>query len=393
MAVHIIFISPNINRSRMNIGIDARKLGKTGIGRYVQELTKELAEQNPKDNFYLIVSPNYKDHLDDDLVEQENVSAHISLAGYYSLSEQLDFGRELDRLGLDLIHFPNFNVPQFIKTPYVITVHDLTLLHYPGRRMFFGKRLFYRYVLGKALKRAQYIITDSKDSKRDIKSFMSHGRIRNKKKIRVVPLAAARIFKEKVSKLHQSQGIKSLGLASPYFLAVGSDLKHKNIRRIIKAFLKLAKGSDQPYKLALVGKYNQTGPILNLINNSDTLATRVTVMGAVTDKELRILYKGAQALVFVSLKEGFGLPILEAFKAGCLVITSNKSSMKEIAGKGAIIVDPQKTDSIYAAMRDSVEKPKLVLKKKMVGRKIAKKYSWSKTARLTYAIYEKAIEE
>jgi len=377
----------------MNIGIDGRKLGKTGIGRYVQELIKELAERNPKDHWHIIVSPNYRDYLDEELASLENVSAHITLARYYSLTEQLDFGRELDRLGLDLIHFPNFNVPQIIKTPFVITVHDLTLLKYPGRRMFFGKRIFYKFVLGRALKRALYIITDSKDAKKDIKKFMARGRIRNKKRIKVVPLAAAKIFKEKLSKLHHRQSLKDLGMSNPYFLAVGSDLRHKNITRIINAYWQLIKEDDTPYKLALVGKYSQDGPIMTMIHRSDTLSSRVSVMGAVSDGELRTLYKGAQALVFTSLKEGFGLPILEAFKTGCVVITSNRSSMKELAGNGAILVNPLSTDEIKGAMRQSIDKLKLVAKKKAEGRKIAKKYSWSKTARLTYAIYEKAIKD
>lgn len=382
----------------MRIGIDARKIGPTGIGRYVTELLLEfIADPKSQVEWHLFVLPESRSLIPAAILNSKKVMIHNTNAGYYSLAERFLFAKEIDRLGLDLIHFPNFNIPFGLKTKAVTTIHDLTLLYYPGRRMFWGKRWFYRLVLAWALKKSTAIMTDSRDAASDIRQFAKQRNIALQQRLQVVYLGVNKYFSAKVTKREIKHQLKLLSLVNPYYLVVASDLVHKNVIRTLKAFtLTVSQKSTIPHKLVLVGRFERGGLVERFIESHPILKDRVLIVGAVSNEILRALYAEATGLVFCSLKEGFGLPILEAYSVGCPVITSSTSSMKEIAGEAAYLANPNNEDSISKAMVKllNLKKDGRELKKRLaIGKEIANSYSWRKTAQQVMTVYLNACHK
>ncbi|MDO8472088.1 MAG: glycosyltransferase family 1 protein [bacterium] len=379
----------------MRIGLDARKLGPTGIGRYVNELLQAAVKLDPTIEWHLFVQPDYRQTIELSLAKNKQISFHVTEVGYYSWREQFGWARELDRYGLDLIHFPNFNIPRGLRTRAVTTIHDLTLLNYPGRRMFWGKRWLYGQVLKRSLRQAAAIITDSQDSATDIRQFAHQNGLKLGHRLQVIVLGVSDYFWAEVRQRELNAELALLNLVNPFFLVVASDFKHKNVILTLQAFAKLvAKTKSLPHKLVLVGRFGVSGVTEQWLNEHESIKNRVLIAGVVNNETLRALYHQATALVFCSLKEGFGLPILEAYAVGCPVITSNRSSMRELARGAALLVDPTNVTTITQAMSKMLPQSaftKTKIKQQSLGKKIARSYSWSKCAKQLLKIYQHVI--
>lgn len=375
----------------MRIGIDARKLGPTGIGRYVSELLLAAVKLDSTIEWHLFVMPDYEKIIEPSLAKNNQLSFHVTTVGYYSWREQFGWARELDRYGLDLIHFPNFNIPRRLKTKAVTTIHDLTLLSYPGRRMFWGKRWLYGQVLQRSLRQAAAVITDSQDSATDIRQLAKRSDLKLGKRLQIIPLGVSDFFWAKVWQREINAELGLLNLVNPFFLVVASDFKHKNVTTILRAFAALvAKTKSLPHKLVLVGRFGVNGATEQWLKEHEAIKNRVLIAGVVNNETLRALYHQATALVFCSLKEGFGLPILEAYACGCPVITSNRSSMSELAQGGALLVDPTNITAITQALSKMLPQSlysNTKTKQQLLGKKIARSYSWSKCAQAVLNIY------
>lgn len=384
-----------MTRRSPSVGVDARTLGATGIGRYVTELVAAMAPEHPDARFSLFVRQDATDLIDDRLGRLDNVKTYTTTAKYYSLHEQLRYGAQLDHFGFDLVHYPNFNVPRFTRTPYVVTIHDLILLRWPGRVMWPGKRYLYKLVLNRSIRRARRIITISDWSRRDIIAYAENLGVRDAaKKVVAIPLALSERAGESMSPALIKKNLREIGVEQPYFLCVGAQLKHKNIHRIVKAFADLIKkGEAADYRLVVAGRRTQPAPHLDeVLAAHPEAAERVIFTGIVSDEQLRALYRGATALLFVSEIEGFGLPILEAQAAGTPVVTSTATAMPETAGDAAWLIKPDDTKGITRALKRLVagEYPASLIEK---GRANARRYSWTETAAATYQVYEEAIKD
>jgi glycosyltransferase involved in cell wall biosynthesis len=192
----------------------------------------------------------------------------------------------------------------------------------------------------------------------------------------VTPLAADASFAAPVERT----GHPTLG--RPYVLAVGTLEPRKNLERLIAAWGRLPPALQDSHTLALVGPRGwDDAPIL-----SAARAAGAQLLGGVTDDELRALYAGAAAFVYPSLYEGFGLPVLEAMAAGAPVITSNVSSLPEVAGDAALLVDPRDEAAIAEAIERVVTDPTLADDLRARGRPRAAAFSWARTARETLAV-------
>lgn len=380
---------------RYNIGIDARKLGPTGIGRYTAELVTAMATLHPTQQFHLIVLPDYQQTYWSSLAELTNISVHVTTAGYYSLAEQLRYGTEIDQLGLDLIHFPNFNTPRHLQTPMVVTVQDLTLLSYAGRKMWLGKRQLYQIALNTTLRRAAAIIVGSKDTKKDVERYMQRLKhLPARRDITVIPHGVSQIFQQPMTKTEVTAGLRDLQIVNPYFLVVGAQLQHKNVHGVLRAFINLLKEDPaRPFKLVIAGTKTEPAPHLDALLKDPTLQDRLLWMGPVDDISLRTLYKGATALVFPSFKEGFGLPVLEAFAASCPVITSKRSSLPEVGGTAAWYVDPANPAELVTAMRRTIRRTDAIKRKIAIGKRRVAQFQWSKAAAATWRVYEQVIAQ
>lgn len=377
----------------LNIGIDARKLGPTGIGRYTAELVAALALLQPQHIFHLLVLPDYQQEYWPALAALPNIVIHNTTATYYSLTEQLRYGAEIDELGLDCIHFPNFNTPRHLKTPSIVTVHDLTLLTHAGRKMWPGKRYFYKVVLNSTLQRAGAIIVGSNDTKKDVSVYMRRlGKSARERDITVIPHGVSATFMQSLTKTQITAGLRDLEIVNPYFLIVGAQLQHKNVHGVIAAFAELVRDTTLPHKLVIAGSRTEPAPHLRDLLRDPLVRERLMWLGPVDDVQLRTLYKGATALVFPSFKEGFGLPVLEAFAAGCPVITSKRSSLPEVGGTAAWYVDPASVSQLVTAMRRAIAQPDIVKRKVAIGKRRVKQFQWSKAAAATWQVYNRVIK-
>jgi glycosyltransferase involved in cell wall biosynthesis len=272
---------------------------------------------------------------------------------------------------IDVLHTSDWTEPPSAAFK-VTTVHDLAPFLYPN---LFPRDLLrnivetHRTKLSWVKEESRRIIAPTVATRDDLVKLGF-----DEAKIRVIPEAARELFYPR-SELEINAVKSKYRLHGKYMLCVGIDPR-KNTSRIIKAFEQAKAGKD--IKLIFVGqpKYQKIAEGRN-----------VRILGHVTPEELASLYSGAVALIYASLYEGFGLPILEAMSCGCPVITSNISSMKEVAGDAAILVDPYEVESI----KDAIEKVIRGVKSfKEKGIKHVKKYSWTATALETLKVYKEA---
>ncbi|HEV8283520.1 MAG TPA: glycosyltransferase family 1 protein [Chitinophagaceae bacterium] len=272
------------------------------------------------------------------------------------------------------------------NVPQSLVVHDLAFIHYPSH-IKKSHLLFYKRYLPKFLLKAKSISTVSEFSKQDI---IDHYKI-EKDKIQVVFSAAKEIFKPVSSEIIESIKNKYTD-GKEFFLYVGAIHPRKNLVNLLKAFSVFKKRQKSNFKLVLAGrlawKYDSFIQNLKKYKHRD----EVIMLGYLSEDDLVKVTGSAYALVYPSLLEGFGVPVLEAMKCHVPVITSSHSSMQEIAKDAALFVDPQNFEDIAEKMmliyKDEMLKKQLIEK----GKIIAKQYSWQRTAELLWQSILKAVD-
>jgi len=285
----------------------------------------------------------------------------------------------LRNLDVDIIHYPSHIGSFFfpIKKKLVQTIPDVIPWKLPETRNNV-RDLGYKLLTKPSIRNMDAIMTLSQSSKRDICSLFGIP----EKKVFVVPLASS--FEKPSSR--EVLKIKSkYKLSYPYFLFVGTLEPRKNLVRALQAF---ARSGLNDYHFVFVGnagwKYDDVFKTIDILG----LKNRVHVFSGVPNEDLPGFYAGSESLVFVSLYEGFGLPIVEAMSCGCPVITSSTSSMPEVGGKAALYVNPLDIDNIAQSMRDVLEKRSVLVRE---GFKQAKKFSWEIAVQKTVEVYEKVM--
>lgn len=373
----------------MHIGIDARIYGPQfgGIGRYVQELVARLITQNDGDTSYtLFVKPHTRLPTHGD-----NVCVIETPIHWYTLKEQLLLPGLFAKYPVDLMHFPHWNVPLAYNKPFVVTIHDLLLRHYPSRDastlnvpLYYLKNAAYRLVLDHALQTARHILTVSEFSKNDlITTYHIHPQ-----KITVTHLGAC-IANNKTY-------VTIPPPAHPYFLYVGVHYPHKNLAFLCDTFMSFAANYPRPLTLVLAGPHGPcTATLMQHIQklNKHSSKNAILYIENPTDATLGALYKNAHALVFPSLYEGFGIPPLEAQAHGIPVLASNTTAMPEILEKSALLISPTNSDEWHKAFNEVLnnENTRAELIKK--GFDNCKKYSWDTCASSTHALYNKILKK
>jgi glycosyltransferase involved in cell wall biosynthesis len=362
----------------MRIGIDARLWNETGVGRYIRNLVWNLQELDQKNKYVLFVNkgiPNRELGIRNDW---KVIDTDIH---WHTLDEQFRFPAVLKKENLDLVHFPYFSVPVFYNRPYVITIHDLIINHYPTGKattlpspIYYFKQLGYQFVIKQAAKNAKRIIAVSEATKKEIAQHLGI----SKDKI-VVTYEGV----DKRSKI-QDLRFKILG---KYFLYVGNAYPHKNLERLIDAFAILKKEKTE-VKLVLVGKEDYFYRRLKEKVKRLEIEEQVIFTGYVTENQLFEYYNNAIATVVPSLMEGFGLTGLEAMQAGCLVLASDIPSLKEIYQDAAIYFNPFAVNAIHATIREVLKGKKSLLSYKEKGMKRVSFFSWKRMAQETLKIYE-----
>lgn len=372
----------------MRIGIDARFFGPIGkgLGRYTQKLIEHLERIDSVNQYFIFLK---KENLEDYKLNGKNFTKVLADYNWYSWGEQIKFPRLLKKYKLDLVHFPHFNVPIFYFGKFIVTIHDLILIHFPtvrsstlGPVLYWIKFLVYKVVIKAAVLRSNRIIAVSNFTKSDILKVYPQV---PEEKIQVTYEACDDYCM--LSPAQDEKILKRYGIIKPYLVYLGNVYPHKNPERLALAFKKIeaegAKlnlifvGGDDYFYLKLK-KFVQEKQIKNIL-----------FAGFVPDHELDIIFHNALAYVRPSLYEGFELPPLEAMAKGVPVISSSHSCAHEILGDSAYYFDALDVQGIAAAVKkiagdDGLRKS--LIKK---GYDQVQKYSWRKMARETLDLYQK----
>lgn len=275
----------------------------------------------------------------------------------------------------DVVHTPLLLVPPRRHTPLVVTVHDLTFRLFPEHHSRWSRTLA-EAGLRRVVRTADAVLADSQATACDL---IAQTGIRQER-VHVVPCAADARFRP----VGYAAVLPKYGIDAPYALYVGTLEPRKNLIGVLEAFARL----DLPdVKLVVVGAKGWMYDSVFATVEKQGLASRVIFTGYVPDEDLPALMSGAGVFVYPSFYEGFGLPVLEAMQCGAPVITSNVSSLPEVAGDAALLVDPKDVCELSQAMRRLLTEPGL--REEFCGRGLeqAQKFSWQRTAEMTAQVY------
>lgn len=372
----------------MRIGIDCRLWNQTGVGRYTRNLISHLAEIDKTNSYILFFRDEEFNNVE---LPGENFEKHKAAMRWHTIKEQIYLPFLLQRYKLDVVHFPYFSVPTHYQGKFIVTIHDLILDHFDTGEastlpwiVYKAKRLAYKYVIHTTAAKAKKIIAVSHATKKEI---IDHIHI-NSNKIDVIYEGVGQEISYDKLQISKNSTI-SVVRDVPYFLYVGNAYPHKNLARLIEAFTLLVEERPEELKLVLAGKEDYFYKNLREFVKQIGIEKSVIFCGEVTDEELSLLYKNAQALVLPSLMEGFGLPGLEAMKVQCLVMASAIPAFKEIYKDAAIYFDPMdivtiKKQLVYVLSLD--KKMRETYSKAGIAR--SKMFSFETMAKETLAIYE-----
>ena len=356
----------------MRIGIDARMLGNTGIGRYLRNLLIQLATLDAPHEYVVFLQPNEELPIQQERLIPVHLSAWTPI---YSVKEQYHLPLEIRKQRIDLMHYPNFNVPLVSCCPYVVTIHDLIYYLYPEECPSIAAHYYARFMLNYAIRHARAILTVSEHSQRDLQRVFHAP----PEKIRVIPNGADELCHcpptNAADTLKERYGIKGR-----YVFYVGKHHGYKNITTLVQAFMTHQEVYQQT-QLVIAGKRDQRRyELYDLAARLDP-GGRIIFTDFVEDDGLFDLYRGASLFVFPSLYEGFGLPPLEAMACGVPVICSNAASLPEVVGDAAILADPLNIHEMADAMRVVLTDAALHRSLQVKGHAQTRRFSWEHAAR------------
>jgi glycosyltransferase involved in cell wall biosynthesis len=368
----------------MQICLDAHMIGgrETGNESYVAALAPALARQ-PGVRCVAALDPGAA--APDGWAEGQPDLARLRTAGNWArLTYTLP--RLCRERQADILHV-TYVAPLISPCPRVVTVHDVSFRRYPE---FFSARdrLLFATLLRLTLRRAAAIITDSASSRADILHFYPW----TAGKLHVVPLAASPAFRPVGSPEERQAICARFGGAHGYILAVGNLQPRKNMPRLVAAFRSLLAQGITDRQLVLVGKDALRSDQFRAEVQDLIASGHLLLPGYMPERDLPALYSAASVFVYPSLYEGFGLPILEAMACGTPVVTSSCSSMPEVAGSAALLIDPLRTEQIASALRTVLEQPSLARALAAQGRARAAQFTWDATAQQTVDVYRLALQ-
>ncbi len=369
----------------MRIGIDARLIyyQRAGIASYILGLLQGLAALGSPHEY--VVLQSRKDQ--ETLPLPPNFRRRSVWTPCHHRYERLALGVELLGTGLDVLHSPDFIPPArlFSRRRSVITVHDLAYLKYPEVLTPQSQRYYGQ--IGPAVEAADAVIAVSENTKRDLMALLDAP----EGKIHVIPEAPDPEYQPLGDQAYLDGVLGRYHLRKPYFLFVGTVEPKKNLKNLVQsyaAFRQTARGGNDLPDLVAAGRKGWLyADVFELVNKLD-LRDHVRFLGPVPRSDLVALYNGALSLVYPSIYEGFGLPILEAMACGIPVITSNVSSLPEVAGEAALSVDPLDVDALSQALARIWSSQELRAELRRKGLARARLFSWEKTARATLQVYE-----
>jgi len=363
-----------------------------GIGTYIRNVVRTLARLDRDSKYFLIGS---QDKVAECGSLPPNFHAVTLDGGDDTLKGTLDFRAIVRRLGCDLVHVPHlFWIPRGLSCPYVLTVHDLSEHMYGSRDASSLRRSLYFYLTRRVLRRAVRVIAVSQFTRNEIEKLFAIPDAR----IEVVYNAIDERFLHGHATAADRELIAQRYLVNyPFLLYAGAIRPHKNVVRIIEAFsaLKSELQKEQQFpdlKLIIIGDDLSSHPRLRRTVVRSGVQNDVRFLGFVPIEVLRIFYDVAKIFVFPSLYEGFGLPPLEAMAHGTPVVASNTSSLPEVVGNAALLVNPENVFEIRRGLQRALLDPALRERMKQRGYEQAQRFSWTTSVSRILEIYREVAD-
>jgi len=366
------------------IAIDLRMHKRSGIGRCVLNTITMIKNMIPNDALYVILRhDNRKDgrfqHLKKIFINSD----------IFSLSEQVELPRVLKKYGIELLHSPQFNIPLFFSGKQVTTINDCSFDRFPEEFPSIKAKIYYKIFFPLALSKSDRIIAISQSTKTDL---IKYHKI-SSDKVKVIYLGIdidyfrSRLGNEKINQYIK----KKYSLDVPFGLYVGLTRPRKNLINLLKAIKMLREKKNIDFKMVFVGKIDNRFLDIEYTARKLKINDIVIQTGFISDEEMITLYGMAAFFIFPSLYEGFGLPILEAMACGTPVIASNVSSIPEVTGDAALLINPYDVEEISQSMHElftNIKFRKFLIDK---GFERVNLFKWKKTVKDTLNIYKSIL--
>lgn len=368
----------------MKIAINTRFLIRNkmeGIGRFTEETLQRIVNAHPEHDFFFFFDRPY----DISFVFASNVTPVVLFPParhplLFMWWFEWSVRKALKKYQIDVFVSPDNFLSLSTDVPTLLVVHDIAFVHFKDNDKLIN-RLYYQFFIPRFLKKAKHILTVSNFTKNDI---IEHFNIASDK-ISVCYNGCRPIFQP----LELNGKKTAISTFQPYFLYVGAIHPRKNVGRMIQAFDIFKKMTSSDVQLIICGRFGWLTGEVKMAFEQAEYAKDIIFKGYLPDAEVAELTAGAMAFVYVSCFEGFGIPILEAMYCDVPIITSNTSSMPEIAGRAALLVNPESVNDIAQAMiriaSDEHLRADLIKK----GRQQRQLFSWEKTADIIYEHLEK----
>lgn len=382
----------------MRIGIEAQRLFRThkhGMDRVALELIKNLQQIDTLNEYFIFVKPDH----DNKIIKETNNFKIVEIpGGPYPVWEQFKLPRVVKKYNCDILHCTSNTAPVFNKIPIITTLHDVIFNETSFIKQLLGSASWYqkignlyrRCIVDKVVSRSKKLITVSNFEKGNILNAFQV----NPSNLEAVHNGVNESFAQRFNE-ETKQSVKAkYNLPDRYLLHLGNTDPRKNTKRVLEAFHKYLKDHNGDCKLVIVG-INETvlNAELNALGLYEVLKDEVILTGYVADEDLPVIFHMSQLFLFPSLREGFGIPVIEAMASGVPVITSNTSSMPEVAGDAALIIDPNKTEEItngiVKILSDESYKTTLIDK----GLTRYKQFSWKNAAKKVLDLYNQLYKE
>lgn len=375
---------------RILIDFSQIPIKRTGAGVYAENLVRELRPLlGPDDHLFLLVQSD--ETVLRQIVPADSNTQFISIPSAIFrnrlallLFEQIMLPWIILVHRVDLLHSLHYTMPLWAPAARVVTFHDLTMILWPQLHTR-GRRLVMPVFMRIAWKLADAIISVSEATQKDAERiFAASPRLRG-----ITPLGVRMDAFARLSQPEIEEGLAKLEVRRPYFLFLGTIEPRKNVTRLIQAFEALATKYPE-CSLVLAGMWGwNCEPVMHALASSP-VCERIRHLGYVSSQARHILLAGCTGLIYPSSYEGFGLPVLEGMAAGVPVVTSNVSSLPEVAGDAALLIDPSSVEDFSTAMERLLADPDLADEYSRRGLERARTFSWQRTARTTYDIYKAA---
>jgi alpha-1,3-rhamnosyl/mannosyltransferase len=341
---------------------------RVGLGRYARELIEALGRVDHANHYEILLPCAEHPFTPRSNMRYRIVRFPLFRRRFWEQVAPLVVGPH------DVLHFPYDSCVAWKRGKFISTIHDVKPLLFPElhARMNVNRRME-QWLVGDRWKTIDHVITISEHSRQDL---LRHAPIRSDQ-VTVTPLGldAGRFRPAE----HRSEG-------RPYVFCIAGSDPTKNVGSLVEAFAKLPEGVRSRFDLLLAGDVCKRGDIRAAIDRLD-IGAQTTLVGRVSDKDLIDYYQQATVFVFPSLYEGFGLPVLEAMGCGCPVICSNVSSLPEVAGDAALLIDPRDQAQLVAELSHVLESAPLRHELRARGLERAGRFSWDRTASETVAVY------